>query len=178
MAELVTIARPYAAAAFGYAAQSGQLAQWSDMLAFLVGVHEDAAMQVALANPELTKEAAESMLLGVCGEKLDGPARNLLTLLVRNGRLDALPQIRELFEELKAEAENIVEATIDSAFPLSDEQVRSLVSKLESRTGHKVKAAVNIAPELIGGVKVQIGDEVWDASVRGQLDSMAAALTR
>jgi F-type H+-transporting ATPase subunit delta len=79
---------------------------------------------------------------------------------------------------MKADAENVVEARVDSAFPLSDEQLRSLLAKLEARTKRKVTAAVTVVPELIGGVKVQIGDEVWDASVRGQLEGMAAALTR
>ena len=178
MAELVTIARPYAAAAFSYAKAKGLLTQWADMLAFLDAVYSDDRMRAALANPQLTKDAAERMLLAVCADKLDGPARNLLILLVRNGRLDALPQIRSLYEDMKADAENVVEARVDSAFPLSDEQLRSLLAKLEARTKRKVKAAVTVMPELIGGVKVQIGDEVWDASVRGQLEGMAAALTR
>jgi F-type H+-transporting ATPase subunit delta len=178
MAEPVTIARPYAAAAFSYAKGKGELAQWSDMLAFLVGVYQDERMQDVLHNPELTKDELQSTLLGVCGERIDGAARNLLVLLVHNDRLEVLPAIRDLFEQFKADHENQVEAQIESAYPLSDDQVQALVRRLEARTKRKVKASVKVSPELIGGVRVQVGDELWDASVRGQLDTMAAALTR
>jgi F-type H+-transporting ATPase subunit delta len=178
MAELVTIARPYAAACFGHAKQHGQLQAWSDMLAFMVAVHDDPRVQAVLHDPNLTRSGVERSLLGIGGDRLDGAGRNLLTLLVRNDRLDALPAIRELFEQLKAQQENQVEARIDSAFPLSDEQLRAVVQRLEVRTKRKVKAQVEVTPELIGGVRVQIGDDVWDGSVRGQLESLAAALTR
>jgi len=77
---------------------------------------------------------------------------------------------------MREEQENTLEASVESAFPLNDEQLKILMQRLEQRTNHKVKANVRIAPELIGGVKVQIGDEVWDASVRGQIDGMAGAL--
>lgn len=177
MAELVTIARPYAAAAFSYARGKGELAKWSDMLAFLVSVYQDGRMQEVLHDPQLGKDDIERTLLAVGGERIDGGARNLLVLLVQNNRLDVLPAIGELFEQLKAGYENEVEAQIESAFPLSEDQVRMLVRKLEARTNRKVRASVSVAPELIGGVRVQVGDELWDASVRGQLDTMAAALT-
>jgi F-type H+-transporting ATPase subunit delta len=178
MAELVTIARPYAAAAFSYAKSKGELAQWSETLAFLVGVYQDERMQDVLHNPQLTRDDLQRTLLAVCGERIDAAARNLLILLVQNDRLEAVPAIRDLFEQLKADHENEIDAQIESAFPLSEEQVRALVQKLEVRTKRKVRASVRVAPELIGGVRVQVGDELWDASVRGQLDTMATALTR
>jgi F-type H+-transporting ATPase subunit delta len=178
MAELATIARPYAVATFNYAKQQGQLAQWSQMLSFLVAVLGDTRVQGVLQNPDLTRAGVQNTLLGIAGESIDGAGRNLLTLLIRNDRLDALPAIQEQFEQLKADQENLVEARIDSAFPLNDEQLRTVVQRLEGRTRRKVKAQVSVAPELIGGVRVQIGDDVWDGSVRGQLDTLAAALTR
>ena len=177
MAELVTIARPYAQAVFGAAKDKGRLAQWSEMLRFMVEIWGDARVQLALANPKFTKDDVERFLLGICGERLDGGARNLLMILVRNDRLTALPHIAELYEQLREEHENIVEATIESAFPLSEQQVAGLVTSLERRTGRTVQASVRVVPELIGGVIVKIGDDVWDGSVRGQLHSMAAALT-
>ena len=97
---------------------------------------------------------------------------------MENNRLNVLPAIRDLFEQLKANYENEVDAQIESAFPLSEDQVRVLVRKLEARTERKVRASVSVVPELIGGVRVQVGDELWDASVRGQLDTMASALSR
>jgi F-type H+-transporting ATPase subunit delta len=178
MAELATIARPYAVAAFGHAKARHELAKWSDMLALLMSVYQDPQMQEVLHNPQLTKDEVQRALLAVCGERIDGAARNLLILLVENHRLEVLPAIRELFEQLKADYENEVEAQIESAFPLSDAQLGVLVSRLEARTKRKVKASVTVAPELIGGVRVQVGDELWDASVRGQLDTMATALSQ
>jgi F-type H+-transporting ATPase subunit delta len=178
MAELVTIARPYAAAAFSHAKATGQLARWSDMLALLVGIHQDTQMQAVLHNRQLTKDDIQRTLLAVCADKIDDAARNLLVLLVENNRLNVLPAIHDLFEELKANYENEVDAQIESAFPLSEDQVRLLVRKLEARTERKVKASVSVVPELIGGVRVQVGDELWDASVRGQLDTMASTLSR
>jgi F-type H+-transporting ATPase subunit delta len=177
MAELVTIARPYAQAVFSLAKDKGQLAQWSEMLRFMAEVWSNDRVQLALANPKFTKDDVERFLLGIYGERLDGIARNLLQILVRNDRLPVLPHILELYEQLREENENIVEATVDSAFPLSDQQLARLVASLERHTGRKVQAKVAIAPELIGGVTVKIGDDVWDASVRGQLNSMATALT-
>ena len=178
MAELATIARPYAVAAFQHAKAQGRLAQWSDMLAFVVEVYGDDVMQAALHNPQLTKDDIQRMLLAVCGERIDGAARNLLFVLVQNRRLGALPAVRALFEELKADHENQVEARIETAFPLSEDEQRMLIRRLEARTGHRVKASVGVVPELIGGVRVQVGDELWDASVRGQLETMAMALAR
>jgi len=178
MAELVTIARPYAAAAFSHAKAAGQLAKWSDMLAVLVGIYHDKQMQEVLQNPLLTKADVERALLAVSADQVDDVARNLLVLLVENHRLSVLPAIRDLFEQLKADYENEVDAQIESAFPLSEDQVGALVQRLEARTERKVRANVRVVPELIGGVRVQVGDELWDASVRGQLDTMASSLAR
>jgi len=177
VAELVTIARPYAQAVFSLAKDHGRLPQWSEMLRFMAEIWSDSQVQLALTNPKFTKDDVEHFLLGVCGERLDGAARNLLLVLVRNDRLPTLPHIVEIYEQLREEHEKIVEARVDSAFPLSDQQLARLVTMLERRTGRTVQATVSVVPELIGGVTVQIGDDVWDASVRGQLDNMAAALT-
>ena len=132
--------------------------------------------RLALANPKFTKEDIQRLLLGICGERLDNAARNLLIVLVQNDRLSVLPQIVELYERLREEHENMVEASIEIAFPLDDGADQRLVRRLEQRTGRKIKANVAVTPELIGGVKIHIGDDVWDASVRGQLDLMSIAL--
>ncbi|MCC7549710.1 MAG: F0F1 ATP synthase subunit delta [Burkholderiales bacterium] len=178
MAELITVARPYASGVFAHAREQGQLAKWSEMLGFLVGVYGDSGMRSALANPTLTRADIERLFLAVCGDRIDGTARNLIGLLVRNDRLEALPQVLELFEALKAKEESIVDAEVESAFPMSGEQLAALVRRLEARMKRAVRPSVKVVPELIGGVRVQIGDDVWDASVRGQLDSMATALTK
>ena len=177
MAELVTIARPYAEAAFRTALQNKRLQQWSDMLALVeaVVVHEDVAARIG--DPNVEEQALEGLILGTLGEHLDGQGRNLVQVLVRNGRLELTPHIRALYEELKREHEGVLEAKIISALPIGDEQVHLLVAALEKKYGRKVSTQVEIDPELIGGARIVVGDKVIDATVRGRLDAMAAALS-
>ncbi|MGH8750164.1 MAG: F0F1 ATP synthase subunit delta [Burkholderiales bacterium] len=178
MAENITIARPYAEAVFRLAQEKNTLAQWSDMLVFLEAVLNEPRVRELAGNPNLSSANIESVLLGICGDKLDGAGRNFMQVLVRNDRLTLLSEIRAIFEQRKAEQEGVLEANIISAFALNDEQVQQLVSRLESKYRRKVVAQVSVEPELIGGVKVAVGDEVLDATVRGKLEAMRAALTR
>jgi F-type H+-transporting ATPase subunit delta len=176
MAELATIARPYAEAAFGFANQRGELDKWSEMLGLLVGVYHDDQFQEAIAGPTVTGSDVEKLMLAVCGDRIDGQVRNLVQLLVRNGRLAVLAEIQSLFEQLKSEDEGVIEASIDSAFPLQDQQLEQIVNILAKRYNKKISPTVGVDSELIGGIKVQVGDKVWDASVRGRLQNMAATL--
>jgi F-type H+-transporting ATPase subunit delta len=176
MAELVTIARPYAKAVFDLARDTNQLAEYSEMLGFMADVYTNSEVQTALANPKFTKEDVERLLLAVYGDKLNSAARNLLTILVRNDRLAALSEIVASYERLKEQYQNVLEATIESAYPLEQTQLGALVAKLEKRTGRKIQPSVAVVPTLIGGVKIQIGDDVWDGSVRGELERMASVL--
>lgn len=178
MAEALTIARPYAEAAFKLARQLGALDAWSDMLGLAATVAEDPDIAGLIGNPKVTGKQLGDLFLGVCGDKLNGPARNFVLLLIENGRLELLPQIRTLYEQLKTEAEGVLEATVFTAFALADGQVKDLVAKLEARYRRKISATVQVDPELIGGVRIQVGDKMLDASVRGQLESMEAALRK
>lgn len=178
MAELVTIARPYAEAAFSLASERGELAKWSSALALMVAVYEDAQMQAVIANPKVTAADVERLMLATCGDRIDGNARNFIQLLASNGRLSVLPQIRALFEQRKAEDEGTIEARISSAYALDDGQLQHIVTLLAKRFAKKISPAVDVDPDLIGGIKVQVGDKVWDASVRGSLQQMAATLTK
>ena len=178
MAELVTLARPYAEAAFALAKERGELGKWSEMLALVAGVFQDEQIQAAIANPKLTGVDIERLILTVCGERIDGAARNLIQVLGTNGRLAVLPEIRTLFEHLKSEDEGLIEARINSAYPLDNAQLEQVVSLLSKRYQKKISPSVTVDPELIGGVRMQVGDKVWDASVRGRLQIMAAALTK
>jgi len=161
---------------FDLARDTNQLAEYSAMLRFMADVYTNSEVQTALANPKFTKEDVERLLLAVCGDKLSNAARNLLIVLVRNDRLAALPEIVASYERLKEQYENVLEATIESAYPLEQTQLGALVTKLEKRTGRKIQPSVAVVPTLIGGVKIQIGDDVWDGSVRGELERMASAL--
>jgi len=177
MAETVTIARPYAEAAFRLARERSALDRWSQMLQFLEMVVQDESIARGIDAPNLTSRQLENLVLGVCGEQLDGAGRNFVQVLVDNGRLGVVPAIRALYEDLKREQEGILEAQITSAFALDDEQQSRLVRRLESKYQRKVSARVSVDPQLIGGVKVVVGDKVLDATVRGKLDAMAAALS-
>ena len=135
-------------------------------------------MQAAMANPKVTSADIERLLLAICGERIDGVARNLIQLLVHNRRLSVLAEIRTLFEQLKLEDEGKVDAKISSAFPMEDAQRTEIANLLSSRFKRKINATVTVDPDLIGGIKVEVGDKVWDASVRGRLQTMAATLTK
>jgi len=178
MAELATIARPYAEAVFRLAKEGNALDAWSEKLAFIAAVYHDPQMQAAIGNPRVTANDVERLLLAISGDRIDDAARNFIQLLVRNRRLAMLPQIREQFEKLKLEDEGKLDARISSAYPLDDAQRNQVVNLLSSRFKRKINATVTVDPELIGGIKVEVGDKVWDASVRGKLQTMAVTLTK
>jgi F-type H+-transporting ATPase subunit delta len=178
MAELATIARPYAEAVFRVAKRDKALEAWSAALNLIATVYRDPQMQAAVANPKVTSADIERLLLSICGERIDTVARNLIHLLVHNRRLSVLTEIRESFEQLKLEDEGKLDAKISSAFPMEDAQRDHVVGLLSSRFKRKINATVTVDPNLIGGIKVEVGDKVWDASVRGRLQIMAATLTK
>ncbi|MCL2590594.1 MAG: F0F1 ATP synthase subunit delta [Betaproteobacteria bacterium] len=175
MAENVTIARPYADAAFGLARGAGALASWLGFLNRLAVVTANAEIQACISDPDLPADQLAGLLLDVAGELTD-EQRNFVRVLVNNERLRVLPEIRNLFGILKNEHEGVLEARVASAFPLDDATLASLKSDLETRFKARIDAIVTVDPELIGGVRIAIGDEVIDASVRGKLASMAAVL--
>ena len=178
MAEPVTVARPYAEAAFRLALDGNRLAPWAEMLALVEAVVRDEQVAGRIGDPNVDEQALESLILGALGERLDGQGRNLVQVLVRNGRLELVSQIRALFDELKRGHEGVLEATVISALPITDEQVKPLLAALEAKFGRKVTAQVEVDPELIGGARIVVGDKVIDATVSGRLDAMAAALAR
>jgi F-type H+-transporting ATPase subunit delta len=176
MAEPSTVARPYAQAAFELAAEAGALGEWSDMLALLAVVAADARVRAAVADPNLIDARAASLFTSVLAGRLSRDAENLVRVLAASRRLELLPEIRAQFESLKNEREGVIEAEVQSAFELAAEQVRDLVQRLEKKTGRKVRARVSLAPELIGGVRIVLGDKVIDGSARAQLGALETAL--
>ena len=176
MAEVVTIVRPYAVAAFKLAKEKNTLAQWSEMLGFAAAVAADPRMQAYIENPEITGVELEKTFLEIVGNKLDETGKNMIKLLVEYRRLDLLPEVAAAFEELKSQDEGVLEAEITAATMPTDAEVKALVKRLESKFGKKIEANVKVDPEIIGGVKMLVGDTVIDASVRGQLQELAYTL--
>ncbi|HEU0290414.1 MAG TPA: F0F1 ATP synthase subunit delta [Burkholderiales bacterium] len=176
MAETITIARPYAEAAFGYADSGGALAKWAQALDAMAHLAAHPEMHAAIGNPRLTDEQLYGLFASLCGDELTAEMQNFVRVLIENGRLALAPEIRDIFLELKNEREGVVDALVESAFPLNAAQTAALVTDLERRFKRKVKPQVRVDKELIGGVRVQVGDEVIDSSVRGQLATLASAL--
>ena len=176
MAEPSTVARPYAEAAFKLADGAGALAKWSEMLAELAAVAQDARVRVAIGDPNQPDAKVAGLFISVLSGKLTGEAENFVRVLAQNDRLELLPEIRTQFEALKNEREGVVEAEVQSAFELSDAQLADLVQRLEKKTGRKVRTKVTVDRELIGGVKVVLGDKVIDGSARAQLGALETAL--
>ena len=177
MAEAVTIARPYAEAVFALADKGGDLGRWSRTLAALAAVAENAEVRRTVGNPNLTADQVYGLFAAASGD-LAGEEQNFLRVLIENDRLAALPEIAAIYEELKNEREGVVEAVITSAFPLDKGQLDALVAEIEGRFKRKVQPQVKVDDALIGGVRMQVGDEVIDGSVRGRLAAMAAALMK
>jgi F-type H+-transporting ATPase subunit delta len=176
MAEPSTLARPYAEAAFRLAGGANALPKWSGMIGALAQVAEDKRVLAAIANPAFSDAQAAGVFISILAGKLDGQGENFVRVLAENKRLELLPEIHLQFEVLKNEKEGVVEAEVYSAFDLSDAQIADLAQRLEKRTGRKVRTKVQIDKELIGGVKVVIGDKVIDGSARGQLAALENAL--
>lgn len=175
MAENVTLARPYAEAAFELAKSTGTLASWQDALARLAAASRDPAMRECMADPRLSSAMLTELFFGVAGD-LTAEQCNFLRILIDNHRLAVLPEISASFNELKNAFDGTREALVTSAFPITDAQLGKLVDDLERKFGCRIKATVQVDPELIGGVRIALGDQVIDASVRGKLNAMAVSL--
>lgn len=175
MAEVTTLARPYAEAVFALADQANALGAWSDALGRLAAVAADRDMQDAIGNPKFTSEQVYGLIASVAGD-LTKEAQSFVRLLIDNGRLILLPTIRKQFETLKHAREGVVDALITSAMPLDAAQLSTLVADLEKRFKRKIKPQLGEDRELIGGVRVVVGDEVIDGSVRGKLAAMTSGL--
>jgi F-type H+-transporting ATPase subunit delta len=176
MAELITVARPYAEAVFSLAREKAQSERWSDALQLLVAMANNPDVVEAITSPKHTAEEIEALLLSVVGEQPDEDIKNFVKLLIANHRTLLLPEIERQFELLSAQAANILDASVESAFGLNAEQKAELTATLSKIYGKSVRLDVLENPELIGGVRVLVGDDVIDASVRGKLQAMAASL--
>ncbi|HYY16870.1 MAG TPA: F0F1 ATP synthase subunit delta [Gammaproteobacteria bacterium] len=176
MQEDTTIARPYAQAAFECAREQGQLEAWSKMLSFLSLLVADPTMRKIIQDPRIPRARLLELIFDIGGEYLLEQGRNFLKLLVEAGRIQLAPAIARLYEELRAEAERVVDVNVITAYALDNTQEQVIAEAVKKRTGKNVKVSTLVDRGLIGGVVVRIGDRVIDASVRGRLQQLASQL--
>lgn len=177
MAELTTIARPYAKAAFLFAKEQSALEQWESMLTTAAAVEADASVRRALSNPALGSAQQVDLLAGICGDDVvNDNFRNFLSQLAENKRLALLATIVELFQQFLAEEKRFADVELLSAFPIEDGEAANLVEALKKRLGVEVRVSKKVDPALIGGVLIRAGDTVIDGSVRGRLNKLVEQL--
>ena len=176
MAEISTIARPYATAVFNFANESKSLSNWSDTLVLLSTIIQDEHIKPIIEDTKILDTEREDLILNVCKGKLDENGSNFVKLLVENKRLLILPEISQFFEKLKADAEGSIEAEIIMAEKPNQKTVDDLLKSLEKKFNKKIEGKVVIDKNIIGGTKIVVGDSVIDASVRAQLDNLAFTL--
>lgn len=176
MAELSTLARPYAKAAFEYAQNRGELSAWSQQLSTAACVVCDEKVSLLLGDPALTAEQQAQALIGLCGEEIGNEAQNFVNILADNKRLALLPHISSLFDQLKANQEKAVDVHVISAFELAEGTEQKLAQVLKTKLECDVHIDTVVDGELLGGVLIRAGDLVIDGSVRGRLNKLAEAM--
>lgn len=176
MSEAITIARPYAQAAFEEAQKKSDLKGWSEMLLSLAEAVCHPEIRAVVTSPRVAKQQLENLMDGLLGGQANAHQRNLVRVLVENQRLLVLPEIAAIFETLRAEAEKTVNVVVDSAFELSSAQQEKITKSLKARMGREIKLVCKVNKELLGGIVIRAGDKVIDGSARTRLGEMANAL--
>ena len=178
MAELATIARPYAEALFKASTASGadlnSTVGWVEELAAIAA---DSQLRQLADNPKVSEEQLFDVFTGVAGAAIPDAARNFLRVIIENGRVNALPEVAGQFRGLVNQLAGSSDAVVYSAFPIEPAALTELSASLEKRFGRKLHLTVQPDESLIGGIRVVVGDEVLDTSVKARLEQMKAALT-
>jgi len=176
MAELSTLARPYAKAAFQAAVSAGDVQAWSTMLSVASSVAEQEKVVELLSNPNLTGAQQAQTFVDVCGDSLNEAGQNLVNVLAENKRIPLLPQIFEQFEHLKAELEKAVDVEIISAYEVTDETKQKLTQALKAKLDKDVRVTTSVDSTLLGGAIIRAGDLVIDGTLTGKLAKLAEAM--
>ncbi len=178
MAEIATLARPYANAVFDIAKSAGDLDRWSRSLGFLATASADEQIKILLDAPEVSEQRKAHQLIEVCGDELTEAAKKFVQVLAKNKRLPLIEAIFEQFEELRALEQQSLDVQVTSAFPLTDAEGQNLASALAKKFEKEVHLTSDIDESLIGGVVIRAGDMVIDGSVRGKLSKLAESIQR
>lgn len=176
MAELSTLARPYARAAFEFARDNQQMAEWSTQLGLAAAVTGTDTIAQVLASPSLTTDQQANTLIDVCGDSLTAPVQNFLKVLAENKRLPLLAEVVAIFEQFKANQERSVDVEVQTAFDLDAATGDKLANALKAKLEREVKVNTVVDKSLLGGVLVRAGDIVIDGSVRGRLAKLAESM--
>ena len=173
MAEAITIARPYANAVFNIANDKGELKAWSELLNVWAQCADNSDMKAIIGNPRVSDEQRVNILVDVAGESINDDARHFIALLSESSRLVLLPEIAELYEQLRAEAEQVLTADVSAAKALTPEQEANIAKALKKRTGRDVTLNVEVDESLLGGAIIRAGDLIIDGSALGKLNRLA-----
>ena len=176
MAELSTLARPYAKAAFEFAADAGDLLGWSKSLATAGAVAEEGAVVKFLSSPNATAAQQAAALIDICGDTISVTGQNFIAILSENRRLQLLPQISRQFEIMKANREKAIDVDVVSAYELDAGQQQKLSDALGAKLERKINMQVSLDKSLLGGAIIRAGDTVIDGSIRGRLAKLAESL--
>ena len=176
MAEITTLARPYAEAAFKRAKQTDSVQEWADVLQFLATLVQNTSLAEIVSNPKVSKEKLTALFLDISQDLIHKEGQNLVKLLIENGKLSLLPNISSLFESLRANDEGYVNVQLYSAFSLTKAEQTKYSAMLEKQLQKKVRAVVSVDKSLIGGIIAIAGDKVIDGSIRGQIHQLAKRL--
>ncbi|RFC35831.1 MAG: F-type H+-transporting ATPase subunit delta [Candidatus Nitrotoga sp. LAW] len=176
MAEAITVARPYAQAAFDEARGLDDLKGWSDILQSVAQAVINPEIHAIITSPRAVKSQLVALMLAFCGDKVSETQRNFIKLLIESQRLSLLPEIVMLFEIMRAEAEKNVDVVVTSAFDLSEAQKQKITAALKKRMGREIKLSCETDRKLLGGVIIRAGDKVIDGSARTHLSELANAL--
>lgn len=176
MAERRTLARPYANAVFALAREKKSLDNWSAMLGLMATVVSDEGVKNLAANPRVSKDAITDLIKDVCAKGIDDDGLNLVRLLLENQRLQLLPEIAEIFDEYKDEADGRMEAVVTSAYELDGKQIQAIGKALKKKLGRDIDVVTEIDKNLIGGLVIRAGDTVIDGSVTGYLQDLSLQL--
>lgn len=176
MAELSTLARPYAQAIFNLAQANNTLKAWSDTLALLKEVTANESMVEFINNPDVSDEQVTSLIIDICKEQLDEQGQNFIKIAAENGRLEVIPTIADSFEAMRAEEEGSIEAQVISAYAVNATQKKSIAAALKKKFGREVTITTQTDKTLLGGVIIRAGDVVIDGSVKSQLEKITHSL--